>query len=121
MNAQLSRGRGRATATASADGWASRPYHFGCDGCGACFDERRGAIPTRQASRPTIFIKIAKGNGGSKTCVSAKRTGLANAKLRADVAGRQEVGTRRKFFSIRFVWNEMDSFQENEATAESRQ
>src|ERR1039458_421500 len=67
-----------ATGAAGADGWASRPY-------------QRHAMARR------------RGTDGSKTCDSAKRTGLENAKLRTDVAGWQGVRMRRNNFSIRFV------------------
>jgi len=53
-------------------------------------------------------VGASKARGALKTYDSAKRTGLENVKLRMDVAGRQEFGTREKFFPIRFVWNEID-------------
>jgi len=44
-------------------------------------------------------------------CISAKRTRIANTKLRADVAGWQEVRLRNKVFQFGFVWRSRIHFE----------
>jgi hypothetical protein len=96
---------------------------MGCDGYGRGMrkgrrqktNNRREKVEAR-LGRPAVDRKCAVGRpahngwelfvrgGGAKTCVSAKRTRIANAKIRTDVTGRQEVRMCKRIFQFGFVW-----------------
>ena len=65
----------------------------------------------RMRRRASAVARLWRTRRTLETCISAKRTRIANAKLRADVSGRQDVRMRRWIFQFGFVWREMGARQ----------